>query len=201
MRSLAGGVLAEIDIRKGINEFYICKDLLEIKDKLLESLSEIIDLSMYDINANSEQILLTIKKEIFNKNINKLIDQLYEKTPLKYTMYHLYKENKYSFSIKKDNKEKHNIKMIKLNNNIRIQEGKEIDELDTPYEYYYHRALTKEDIVKYIKTYVSFVKICGQAEYFESEDEIHMLYLLNAFSRGYIKDNLLYKSFLFYISG
>ena len=46
---------------------------------IIDSLGKVIDLNLYDIKKNSKEIILSIKKDVFNKNIQDLIIEIYKK--------------------------------------------------------------------------------------------------------------------------
>ena len=49
---------------------------------IIESLGKVVDLDLYNIKKSSKEIILSIKKDVFNKNIQDLIIEIYKKTPL-----------------------------------------------------------------------------------------------------------------------
>ena len=49
---------------------------------IVDSLGKLVDLNLYDIKKSSEEVVLTIKKEIFNKNIQDLYLEISSKTDL-----------------------------------------------------------------------------------------------------------------------
>ena len=50
---------------------------------IIESLGKVVDLDLYNIKKSSKEIILSIKKDVFNKNIQDLIIEIYKKTPLR----------------------------------------------------------------------------------------------------------------------
>ena len=49
---------------------------------IIDSLGKVVDLNLYNIKKSSKEIILSIKKDVFNKNIQNLIIEIYKKTPL-----------------------------------------------------------------------------------------------------------------------
>ena len=46
---------------------------------IIESLGKVVDLDLYNIKKSSKEIILSIKKDVFNKNIQDLIIEIYKK--------------------------------------------------------------------------------------------------------------------------
>lgn len=46
---------------------------------IIDSLGKIVDLNLYNIKKSSKEIILSIKKDVFNKNIQNLIIEIYKK--------------------------------------------------------------------------------------------------------------------------
>ena len=53
--------------------------ILVMEINIIDSLGKVIDLNLYDIKKNSKEIFLSIKKDVFNKNIQDLIIEIYKK--------------------------------------------------------------------------------------------------------------------------
>ena len=53
--------------------------ILVMEINIIDSLGKVIDLNLYDIKKNSKEIILSIKKDVFNKNIHDLIIEIYKK--------------------------------------------------------------------------------------------------------------------------
>ena len=53
--------------------------ILVMEINIIDSLGKVIDLNLYDIKKNSKEIILSIKKDVFNKNIQDLIIEIYKK--------------------------------------------------------------------------------------------------------------------------
>ena len=209
-RYIANGILTEISIKRRKDYWNIGKDLSDIKDDVVSSLSEILDLDMYDIEMTNSYINLSLKKELFNDNIHDLVKKTNKITLCNSLLYELYGDDYNKIDLDKTEFSKENI-IIELRtmrkDHYHIEKGetylyckKEI-ELDYPFMPYYLWCLTKNEINSDLEVQTSFVKLYSQYDKYEGEDECPMLYLLNHFSRNYIKDNPLYKSLFFYITG
>lgn len=110
-------VALSLNITKPLNmietDYFSDKDIKNI----IESLSKIIDLNLYDIKKSSKEIILSIKEDVFNENIQDLIIEIYKKTDLKVEYLYLSQYLKYnspkdewSISLDKDSKNVVNMK-------------------------------------------------------------------------------------------
>lgn len=210
-RYIANGILTTVSIRRRNDPLCANKDLLEMKDEILSSLSEMLDLNMYDIEANSKYIILELKKEIFNDNIHDLLKKLDKITHCNALLNNVYDDDERKINLNDDfSKEKQVIELRTMEkDDCFVEEGEtylycnnEIHELDYAFLPYYQYSLSRKPKVNYyIDMQPGFVLLYYEYDKYDCEDDYTIPYLLNHFSRDYIKDNPLYKSLLFYISG
>jgi len=209
-RCLQNGILVKMTIwDKKYSFINIKKD----KDKMLNSISNLLDLSLYDITEYDDAICLELKKEIFNDNIHSLFKEMNSLTECENIINMLYGE-KNEINVEDDSFNKENnkieLKNMKLDEDddsyhhiedgeLYVEGDNENIKLTRPFMSYQYCLNIKGGMDNDFNSSVYFFPIWGDFwSKYGGEDESYIIYLLNYYSRGHYK-NILSKC-LFYFT-
>lgn len=193
---LVGGVATRFKIRN--KDGY---DVVRNKDKVVNAIGKVVDVSIYDVQEYLDGIELVIKKEVFEDNIHDLIQEISPIMNTKiYFFANLYKEE---VDIKKFNKENYSISLniypegTGYEGKFYLNDG-EIREQECYPDYSYMLLRDGESgLMHNIKVNISFINVWLDPSIID-EYPLGTINVLNKLTSKSFK-NVLAKSMFFYI--